>query len=169
MRLTSRSWCGAVPPLACAALLACGVLGARGDPDVRSKRRRCTLPRVPGEAPESTAVRCAEWFVARNGYTDLPVADTGAVASESIERAASVAELLAERRSSLSRRAAVVCRGARRGSGYTVGFTDPARADTLVGRAVTMDTAFRALRVEHPDYLIAQRRANVAECRPLGP
>ena len=113
---------------------------------------------------------CAEWFVARNGYTDLPVADTSVIARESIEFHVTIRDLLAHRQNSLGRRAVVVCHRAKgRSPGFTVGFLAPDPADSSVGRAVTMDTAFRALRVEHVGYLVARARADSTECRPLDP
>ena len=137
--------------------------GASADP------RQCGLPGLAGLPPDTAAVRCAEWFVARNGYTDLaPVADSTQLASESIEFAPSVAELLASRRNTLGRRAAVVCREAPRGAGYTVGFAAPGDRARREGRAVTMDASFGALRVEHQVYLLSEALSDSARCHPAG-
>lgn len=130
--------------------------------------RTCGLPGLGLIPRDSAAVRCAEWFVARNGYTDQPPADSSALASESIEYARSLSDLLAQRRNSLARHAAVVCRYGRRGFGYTVGFRTRRHPDDSLGRAVTMDTALKELRVEHMDYLLARARSDNAECRALG-
>ena len=56
------------------------------------------------ETPEEKAVRLAEEFVARNGYTDLP-ADRDNLSYESIEWAPNVDEMLRRRHDSLERQA----------------------------------------------------------------
>src|SRR5688572_6889036 len=79
---------------------------------------RCDLPDRSGIAPESTAVRCAEWFVARNGYTSSVPGDSIALRSESIELGEmprSRREVLAERNRQLTGRAVLVCRSSRMG------------------------------------------------------
>ena len=38
--------------------------------------RDCLLPRTPLAAPRDTAAFCAEAFVERNGYTELPGSGT---------------------------------------------------------------------------------------------
>jgi hypothetical protein len=91
--------------------------------------------------------------VARNGYTDLPVTDTTAVASEFIEVGTTPREVLAHRRNSLARRAVVLCHDRRERPGFTVGFVAPDDTAMAVGRAVTMDSTFGQLRMEHEDYL----------------
>ena len=136
---------------------------AAGAPDVRA----CGVAEIHRLPPEDAAVRCAEWFVVRNGYTDQPVADSSELASESIEHARSIGDLVADRRNSLSRYAAVVCRYGRRGPGYTVGFSAPGHPGGSLGRAVTMDTSFSDLRVEHVAYLLARARSDAAKCRAL--
>jgi hypothetical protein len=113
-------------------------------------------------------VRCAEWFVSRNGYTDLPpVADSAQLAHESIELAQPAAALVAARRNTLARRAALVCAGAKRAAGYTVAFLAPGDTTAGSGRAVTMDTAFADLRVEHVGFLPRVALRDTASCHPL--
>ena len=161
--MTRQAWYRTLQLLACTAAIACRVRGQV--PTVHgADERRCGIAPVSGERVESIAVRCAERVSARNGYTEIPLADTSVVATESIEYSDS---RLAIRRNSLGRRAVVVCRGSIRGPGYTAGFLAPNRADTVLGRAVTMDSTFRALRVEHRDYLVARARADTARCQPL--
>ena len=130
-------------------------------PDVR----RCALSTAPSGDAEDRAVACAEWFVARNGYTDASPADSAELAGEFIEYAPTVAKLLASRRNTLSRHAAVVCRGAPYGPGYTVGFAAPDTREVDEGRAVTMDSTFAGLKVEHQGYRLNVALADSAHCR----
>jgi hypothetical protein len=63
-------------PLVLASTLACAVRGA-GVPDdvpawLRADPQRCLLARDLGENMEAMARRCAELFVAENGYTVVP-------------------------------------------------------------------------------------------------
>ena len=108
-----------------------------------------------GETPEQKAVRLAEEFVARNGYTDLP-ADRGNLSHESIEWESNVEEMLRSRRDSLERKAyGVVYPGKWDKSGWMVAFRHGRRFGNeldRVGRAVTMDENFENLRVEHKDF-----------------
>lgn len=65
--------------LVLASTLACAVQRT-GVPDnlpawLRSDPQRCLLTRDLGENMEAMARRCAELFVAENGYTDLPATD----------------------------------------------------------------------------------------------
>ncbi|HKU61518.1 MAG TPA: hypothetical protein VJQ44_09910 [Gemmatimonadales bacterium] len=68
--------CPTTALLVLASTLACAVRGA-GVPDdtpawLRADPQRCLLPRDLGENMEAMARRCAELFVAENGYTDQP-------------------------------------------------------------------------------------------------
>lgn len=107
------------------------------------------------ETPEQKAVRLAEEFVARNGYTDVP-ADMENLSYESIERARDVEEMLRWRRDSLERRAyGVVYNGKMGGPGWIVAFRPGKRFGNDFdewGRAVTMDRNFENLRVEHKSF-----------------
>ena len=65
--------------LVLASTMACAVQRT-GVPDnlpawLRSDPQRCLLARDLGENMEAMARRCAELFVAENGYTDLPATD----------------------------------------------------------------------------------------------
>ena len=65
--------------LVLASTLACAIQST-GVPDnvpawLRADPQRCLLPRDLGENMEAMARRCAELFVAENGYTDLPATD----------------------------------------------------------------------------------------------
>ena len=120
--------------------------------------------------PEPIAVRCAEDFVRRNGYTEAPVDLSSPLAFEaieSIEWTDSIPRLLAERHASLEGKAAGICAGDRGAPGYTVAFRRHTPTSAATGRAVTMSPQFTKLRMEHVDFIlaaIAQRRLN---CHPL--
>jgi hypothetical protein len=62
-----------------ASTMACAVrhTGVPGDLPawLRTDPQRCLLPRDLGENMEAMARRCAELFVAENGYTDAPATD----------------------------------------------------------------------------------------------
>ena len=107
------------------------------------------------ETPEEKAVRLAEEFVARNGYTDLPP-DRGNLSYESIEWESNVEEMLRRRHDSLERKAyGIVYTGKMGGPGWIVAFRHSRRLGNeldRVGRAVTMDENFENLRVEHKSF-----------------
>jgi hypothetical protein len=112
------------------------------------------------ESPEAKAVRLAEEFIARNGYTDLPP-DRDGLSYETVEWGPNDEETLRRRRDTLGRKAYGVRHGGRMGAkgGWTVVFRAPARYgdDGVVwGRAVTMDKDFQNLRVEHKDFPLAK-------------
>ena len=141
---------------------ACRQPRTRAMADAADLDRRCGLPDTSG-APEAQAVRCAEWFIARQGYTLAPaIEDTTRVVTEGIEWESSVRERLARRRGSLQPTAFGIC--PRSDGGYDVAF----RTATGVGaRGVSMDSQFGSLRVEHQDFepdAITQHRG---QCHPL--
>ena len=146
--------------------LACGRAPPPADlagrwPDAQT----CPVPRgVPG--PEA-AVRCAEAFIARNGYTPAPPADSAQLAFETIEWAVSLREILAQRRGTLEPRGAALCEGGARGPGYTVAFRYQESADTTRGRAVTMTPSHGRLRVEHQEFMPVAARRGEFGCRAL--
>ncbi|MBC8139219.1 MAG: hypothetical protein H8F28_25375 [Fibrella sp.] len=113
------------------------------------------------------AVRAAEEFIKRNGYTDLPpTQDKIKLSYESIEWAENSEKMLEGRRDTLERRAYGYRKYSRRGAGWTVVFRykEPSvsgdknrreiyiRSDGKGGRAVTMDSFGRNMRVEHVDF-----------------
>jgi hypothetical protein len=111
------------------------------------------------ESPEAKAVRLAEEFIARNGYTDLPPA-RDRLSYENVEWGPNDEEMLRRRRDTLARRAYGVRYGGRLGAkgGWTVVFRPPARygeVGVVTGRAVTMDKNFQNLLVEHKDFPLA--------------
>ena len=139
--------------------------------------RACPVQPASGVgAAEQQAVLCAEAFVRRNGYTVAPPTnDTAQIASESIELAESFADLFQQRRGKLQPTAYGVCRGSG-WRGYTVvfpyrpeGYRDGvAQAELRTGaRAVTMDSAYRDLRVEHRTMALATVDEGLHGCRRL--
>jgi hypothetical protein len=155
----SRSWPGIV-------ILGCAACSRAPDP------RACVV-RLEGTDSLRAAVRCAEAFIVQNGYTDVPVHDSTLVASETVEDAASLADLLVHRRSTLEPRAFAVCHGRivrQPEPGYTVIFqvrrnpivdTVAARLhlhpDSLY-RGVTLDTLFGSLLMEHMPVFIGHQQ-----------
>jgi hypothetical protein len=111
------------------------------------------------ESPEAKAIRLAEEFIARNGYTDLPPARDH-LSYETVERASSIDELLERRRNTLERNAYGVVERGRLGTkgGWTVVFRHRLRSGDerdVLGRAVTMDRDFKNLLVEHKPFPLA--------------
>ncbi len=105
--------------LPCALSLACEGAPARGrfaaPPDtVTINKQRCILP--PGmNVDEEAAIQCAEMYIARNGYTDLPpVPDSTQWTGEFLDLG------MEGRRNTIRRHAAFVCRGEQ--IPYMVGF-----------------------------------------------
>ncbi len=105
--------------------------------------------------------------MARNGYTNRPVQDTGAISHEFIEVGTTPAEVLASRRNSLGVRAVALCHDRREQPGFTVAFVAPQDSVMKTGRAVTMDSAFQGLKMEHEIYL-PSAAAKMTGCSWLG-
>jgi hypothetical protein len=117
------------------------------------------------ETPEEKAIRLAEEFIRRNGYTDAP-ADKNNLSPETVEYSGDVDELLEQRRDTLEPKAYGVSTGGRGNEkGWTVVFRYSGRfrdkfktKDKLAsnpeegGRAVTMNENFQNLLVEHKDF-----------------
>ncbi|MBC7804630.1 MAG: hypothetical protein H7145_00575 [Akkermansiaceae bacterium] len=121
----------------------------------------------PKKLTLTQAVRAAEKFIILNGYTDLPpTQDKAKLAYESIEWEGDVRKMLERRRDTLERTAFGYAEYSRRGAGWTVVFRYKVpsvgkrqriiqiRPDGSVGRAVTMDSFGRGMRVEHSDFLL---------------
>jgi hypothetical protein len=160
-----RTFCARAVGLLFGLLVSAGDAGAqtRAADDAQDTLRRCGLSRA-GASPEIFAVRCAEWFVARQGYTaHNSRLETAVVVSEGIEWAASKREWLRYRRNSLEPRAVGICVG--RWAGYDVVFR--ARGDSTSARGVKLDATFGALRVQHQDFNLAALRDSTSGCRSL--
>ena len=137
-------------------------VGRAAQPEVVEVKPSCARGggsegRLDGTAEEK-AVRAAEEFIARNGYTDLPP-DRDGLSYESVERAPSVEEMLRWRHDSLERKAyGVLYSGRARERGWLVAFRHRARLGREMdgwGRAVTMDRDFKNLLVEHKPFPLA--------------
>lgn len=121
------------------------------------------------EIPEEKAVRIAEEFIARNGYThSLPDKDN--LSYEAVEFYKNIDELLAFRRDTLEPKAYGILQSGRRRNekGWTVVFRHSQRlikrdekerakfpSDiklSKIGRVVTIDENFGNLLVEHKDF-----------------
>lgn len=111
------------------------------------------------ETDEEKAVRLAEAFVERNGYTAAP-ADREHLTNESLELSSNVEEILADRKDTLEPKAYGITRGGRGTKyGWTVVFRYrqvPANGapNEKTGRAVTMDEYFESLIMQHVDFLL---------------
>ena len=134
--------------------------------DPSGEPRRCGISLASGTTAEEHAVRCAEWFVSRNGYTLLRPADPARVAREPLDSALSVDALLARRRGTLDPRAVAVCRTPPDGTGFAfmVGFAYRAEYPPPNGRAVTMDSAFADLRMQHRGISLISALGDTAHC-----
>ena len=127
--------------------------------------RTCPTQRTSSiTTAEKQAILCAEAFVRRNGYTlASAIGDSAQIASESIELARSFAHLLEQRHGTLQSTAYGVCRDSV-WAGFTVVFAyRPERFPDSASeanqrtssRAVTMDSAYQHLRVEHREMALA--------------
>jgi hypothetical protein len=157
------------------ALLAMFV-GCRSD---RRGARDCPIDPA-GMTPEVAAIQCAEAFIARNGYTQVePTTTLELIASESVEDDTALSALLEHRHNQLGPSAIVVCPGRvirRTEPGWTVAFgvTKEYLPDSMaqrmgirdLERAVTMDTTFGELRMEHMPFDRALHTQN-GNCREL--
>lgn len=109
-------------PLSFALCFACDGAPARARSAVRSDtvsidKQRCILPRGVA-ADQTAAIQCAELYIARNGYTDLPpVPDSTQWTGELLDPG------MEGRRNTIKRHAAFVCRGKQ--IPYIVGFATP--------------------------------------------
>jgi hypothetical protein len=131
----------------------------RADADSANALRRCAVERAANESGEQFAIRCAERFVAEQGYTARPLAiDTTRIVAEGIEWSSLKSEWLSRRRGTLEARAAGVC--VNPDGRYTVVFRGPQGEDT---RGVTLDATFGSLRMEHQSF-----RFEVVEKRQYG-
>jgi len=105
---------------------------------------------------ECEAVRLAEQFIARNGYTDVP-ADKSRLAHENIEWESNVDKMLKERRDTLEREAYGIVRKRKGAPGWTVVFRYKHPSTQQMrrkGRAVTMNMDGSYIRVEHVDIML---------------
>jgi hypothetical protein len=139
-----------------------GAAQTRAVADAADRHRDCGVP-ADAASPQMHAVRCAEWFIARQGYTNAaPVSDTLLVMAEGIEWEPSRREWLRRRHGSLSARALAVCKS---GHGFNVPFLVPGGA---YARGVTMDERYGSLRVQHSGFELDYLRKAKTGCRLIG-
>ncbi|HEY0780614.1 MAG TPA: hypothetical protein VGD56_21840 [Gemmatirosa sp.] len=149
---------------AASACLAVSARAAAQDAPTAVERHagQCRVPGLASLPRDTAAVRCAEWFVARNGYTDAPPADTTELAGELFDsyRSGGWARTLAGRRGTMAPRAVVLCRDApAKPVAYDVVFTYPGAPDTAkYGRGIAMDANFGQMRVRHVPFLLRKAR-----------
>lgn len=114
------------------------------------------------ESADEKAVRLAEEFIERNGYTDAP-ADKDNLSHETVEFYKNIDELLESRHDKLQPKAYGFLREGKSGKkGWTVIFRFNRAAYKNMsdedynsdGRAVTMNEKFENLRVEHKDIFL---------------
>ncbi len=145
------------------ALVASSVLGGQTRPaDTLEAARTCLLVRAPREPADSFARRCAEEFIARNGYTSSPpTADTSLWAPESIEFASSWAEALQQRHNTLFPRAESA--GCEAG-GCAATFRYPSDTSACYMRIVTMSSSFKGMRMQHQLVQLAPQFPRARAC-----
>ena len=150
---------------------ACTALAPERSPAPPDPTYSCVMPLAALASARDTAVWCAEEFIARNGYTDLPPSvDSGSVAYESLEFSPNVAARLRGPTKSLERRAVGICDGGRNGPGFTVVFRAPGPPSQTeqFPRAVTMRRDFTNLRMQHVNFRIAYLDSlNGSQCARL--
>jgi hypothetical protein len=144
--------------------LVAALLGASSQ--VQNDPRACLVPRPAGETASTHAVKCAEEFIRRNGYTGLaPTVDSLTMAHEGIVFEPTIAQELQGRRNSLEDHATGLCPGSPRdSSGFTIVFRSPKVSGSA--RAVTMDRQFGGLRVEHQAFILDVVTKRKYGCRP---
>jgi len=103
----------------------------------------------------SRAVRLAEEFVIRNGYTDLPPSkDKNEIKLEPIERYSNIDAILADRRNTLERRAYGGKVRPDVGGWIVVFRYKDKERNAKSGRVVTMGPKGENIRMEHQDFLL---------------
>ena len=121
---------------------------------------------APGSS--ARAVRCAEWFIVQQGFTEQPVSDTAAIVRDFEETGFPTRTLLELRRGSLAPKAYGVCTGLSYRSAYNVVFLYAgAAASDSVGRTVSMTRALAGMYVTHQAMYLAPVRTGEFGCRLL--
>jgi hypothetical protein len=136
-----------------AAALATSALAAHRTGD---GARTCLLPSESLDAARDTAAFCAEAFVERNGYTELPgTSDREMIALESWDRGRTLTDAVESRRRTLARGPVIVCESS---SGFSVVFRAYDPMDAKSGHVVVMGKHFDGMRL-----LAGFARTDVAE------
>jgi hypothetical protein len=118
--------------------------------------RDCQLPSASLDTAQDTAAFCAEAFVERNGYTELPgTSDREMIALESWDRGRTLVDAVEARRRTLARGPVIVCATS---NGFSVVFRAYDPMDAKSGHVVVMGTRFNDMRL-----LAGFTRTDVAE------
>lgn len=125
-----------------AATLVVASLPAHG---FRQGARNCLLPNESLATARDTAAFCAEAFVERNGYTELPgTSDREMIAVEARDRGHTLTDAVEARRRTIARGAVIVCQGA---NGFSVVFHVYDPLDTKNGHVVIMGQQYDEIRL----------------------
>jgi hypothetical protein len=131
--------------------------------DTLDASRRCLFSRGRHESTSEFLGRCAEDFVARNGYTSAqPTSDSTLWSPESIEFASSWHEIFQQRHNTLM----PTGEGAgcdRLGCAATFRYANPARR--CIVRVVTMSKTGNGMRMEHQEAVPRPGSAEERKCR----
>lgn len=128
-------------------------------------RQRCLLP--AGVAPsDSAAVRCAELFVQRNGYTDLPpVPDSTQWTGEFMDVG------ILGRHNMLQRRAHSICRGTIDGDSVVSVIFEYGpmyeQTDGGHGRGIMATADLSYIRIKHQDFVLPSVSTSWPSCEIL--
>jgi hypothetical protein len=107
--------------------------------------RDCLLPNSSLATAGDTAAFCAEAFVERNGYTELPgTSDRDMIAVEARDRGHTLTDAVERRRRTLARGPVIVCEGA---NGFSVVFHVYDPLDTKLGHVVVMGRQYDEMRL----------------------
>lgn len=107
--------------------------------------RDCLLPAEPFATSRDTAAFCAEAFVERNGYTELPgTSDREMIALESWDRGRTLLDAVERRRRTMARGPLIVCKTA---NGFSVLFRAYDPMETKNGHVVVMGPQFGDMRL----------------------
>ena len=124
--------------------------------EARADARDCLLPSESLATARDTAAFCAEAFVERNGYTELPgTSDRDMIAVESWDRGHTLTDAVERRRRTIARGPVIVCTTA---NGFSVVFRQYDPMETKNGHVVVMGPQYSDLRL-----LAGFTRLDVAE------
>ena len=107
--------------------------------------RDCLMPNETLASARDTAAFCAEAFVERNGYTELPgTSDRDMIAVEARDRGHTLTDAVEARRRTIARGAVIVCQGA---NGFSVVFHVYDPLDSRAGHVVVMGRQYDEMRL----------------------
>ena len=127
--------------VAAAALVAASLAGR----EPRAGARDCALPSSSLASARDTAAFCAEAFVERNGYTEMPgSSDRDMIAVEPWDRGHTLRGAVERRRRTIARGPVIVCETA---NGFSVVFRAYDPMEKTNGHVVVMGPRFGELRL----------------------